>query len=535
MAVSLAVSLCHGRSNAAETLTATTLATGTYQSRAYQLLRLSKNPSAPSYALWFPPAPGTGKQPAVLLTQPYTGIDWTGDPKDLYFAGLPNSGLETLQEDVFGPDFSPGESGPINYHFKTVETVSSEGYPYLVNGLGVLFIFERFYTGGGFNNDVDDTVMGFDFLATQTTVDPGRIGVGGGSLGGALAIHAAARAPAGGTPCWGVAWAPPVDMPSFYDYADRQINNLVPNSAKLNAWKRTFDPYLRRLRASGLDNGSGSPDLSVYSYPLLKTHLTTRFLLLHDTWDTIVPFSQSRGLYQNRPQTTETLFVPRPTPIDYSTFDLGHSPRPSSWDAWYWFTLANVYLLKNLLPAGSFTGLYHAVEFSSFVGYLRDQQSLGKDISSLAPRLLDMCDARLFLLDFNNLAAPPRPGREVVAEIINRAWGTRVAADQVAFYLAHSGLPDAVQFPDTPDPGPKAFPNPFRLEDNGSGLRLVQLTPGLARLYGVSGRWVRDIVVDDYGTALWDGRDNDGTPVAPGVYILRSTTGRERLKIAVLR
>jgi hypothetical protein len=535
-AFGLSIGLFPALSRAGDALTTTVLATGTYQSRPYQILRLIKGTKEPSYALWFPPDTGSGIHAAVLFTQPYTGIDWTGDARDLYFAGLPNAGIETRHEDIYGPDYSPGVSGPVTYQFKTVSAVSSEAYPFLVNGVGVLFVFERFYAGGNFENDVEDTVAGFDFLATQTIVAPDQIGVMGGSLGGALAVHAAARAPADATPSWGVAWAPPVDMPSFYDYAERDIAVLIADPAKRTLWGRTFDPYLRRLRAAGEGGTNPTPDLSGFSFTFLKDRLRTRFLLLHDAWDTLVPLAQSRGLQNARPQTTDILFIPRPSPVDYRTFDLAHHPVPASWNAWYSFTLANVFLLKQLMPAHHpYTGLYHSVEFSSFVGYLRDQQSIGADVSALAPRLLDLCDERLSLLDFNDLAVPPRPGRAVVADLINRHWGTKVSPDKVGSFLRGSGLPDAAHTPQNPTAEPKAFPSPFRPGKDGALLRLVQLTPGTARLYGMSGRWVRDVDVDDYGTALWDGRDRNGDLVPSGVYILQSKTGKEKIKIAVLR
>lgn len=84
-----------------------------------------------------------------------------------------------------------------------------------------------------------------------------------------------------------------------------------------------------------------------------------------------------------------------------------------------------------------------------------------------------------------------------------------------------------------------AFPNPTT---GGATIRLVMAVHGSTRatIYDVVGRRVRELpdAVLSHGVRdlLWDGRDNGGGRVAPGVYIARVATclGDETTRVVVL-
>jgi hypothetical protein len=91
-----------------------------------------------------------------------------------------------------------------------------------------------------------------------------------------------------------------------------------------------------------------------------------------------------------------------------------------------------------------------------------------------------------------------------------------------------------------------AWPLPYR----GGEMTVSFLTAGglggaaghtEVALYDVSGRRVRTIVQGSFAaghrTAVWDGRDDGGRPVASGIYFLRSMSGTEHtnLKVVVVR
>ena len=85
-----------------------------------------------------------------------------------------------------------------------------------------------------------------------------------------------------------------------------------------------------------------------------------------------------------------------------------------------------------------------------------------------------------------------------------------------------------------------AFPNPFNPE---TALRLEVPVPARVTLaiYDVAGRRVRTLldgpVVAGPHTALWDGRDDAGRPVASGIYVawLRAPGRDHERKMLLLR
>ena len=87
-----------------------------------------------------------------------------------------------------------------------------------------------------------------------------------------------------------------------------------------------------------------------------------------------------------------------------------------------------------------------------------------------------------------------------------------------------TGVPDR---PAGPTPSIRVGPNPFfaggppaRVEFRGAGARAVRIG-----VWDVTGRRVRTLYAGDpgetAGTAAWDGRDDRGGAVPPGIYYLR--------------
>jgi hypothetical protein len=93
-------------------------------------------------------------------------------------------------------------------------------------------------------------------------------------------------------------------------------------------------------------------------------------------------------------------------------------------------------------------------------------------------------------------------------------------------------LPDRIRAPDEHPKGRLAFrleppyPNPFV---GGAELRFRAPSPVRVtiRVYDVTGKLVRTVldrpVIGGNHTVRWNGRDEDGRPVAPGLYLLRLT------------
>jgi len=86
--------------------------------------------------------------------------------------------------------------------------------------------------------------------------------------------------------------------------------------------------------------------------------------------------------------------------------------------------------------------------------------------------------------------------------------------------------------------GVQIYPNPLRPARGHQGMTFSNMPAGATlRLYTLSGEYVRELRADGAGTALWDGRDDDGESAASGVYLVRVNGGGDdrTLKVMVQR
>jgi hypothetical protein len=89
--------------------------------------------------------------------------------------------------------------------------------------------------------------------------------------------------------------------------------------------------------------------------------------------------------------------------------------------------------------------------------------------------------------------------------------------------------------PDTVD-GARAYPVPFRPGYGASGITFDRTPAETAvRIYTIDGQPVKTLTTNAEGSVLWDITNDDGAPVASGVYlaILEKDGVRKRLKVLV--
>ena len=415
---SVAVAGPAGTGPAASTLSSHVVSTGTYFNQLdgifyeYQLLQLSEPGGRTTYAVWLPPHTPTGHQPAVLITEPYAGVEWSNDPVDqAWVAGF--SPLLPVYPDVNGPYDNPN-SGTILFSPWQMYQISPAGWVCVGHEVGVLIVFERFYAGGTVVDSVKDTTLGLEFLGQQNGIDPTRIGIFGISWGGFEAIYGAANAPSGVVPAVGVAWSPPTDLSQFYQYVTEGLSNLIQDPNVVAQRQLFYDPYVRRIIAGTITSASPlSLDFSSFNLSFLRTNLKTKFLVLHDEWDTLVSFQQSAALAAVLPGQVEGLWYPHVGPIDYNKLPFSHAPAMPGLEPASASVFTSVYLLERLLPANTPIHIpYYSSNLMSFFAYMRSLQKQGVDISTLLPRLNDLADSRIIMIDEspapNNL--PPKPG-----------------------------------------------------------------------------------------------------------------------------
>ncbi|MEK7775451.1 MAG: hypothetical protein AAB305_06165, partial [Candidatus Zixiibacteriota bacterium] len=104
---------------------------------------------------------------------------------------------------------------------------------------------------------------------------------------------------------------------------------------------------------------------------------------------------------------------------------------------------------------------------------------------------------------------------EINALTVDRLTGDLYVSTQQGISLFSSGFAD----PSVNVENIAAFPNPFVVEDGGSGLRFNFAGEGTARIFSIAGEPVCDMPVN----GVWDGRNASGQPVASGVYLFTVT------------
>ena len=395
------------------------------QRYCYYLLELKYDGHDPAYAMWIPPVGGEAR-PAVLMTCPYDYISWNGD------------------------------SVPIGSE-RNVRDYVDEASLFMLNNMGVLNVFERYYAGGSIRNDVDDTVAGYRFLNDSTgLVDKARIGTWGGSWGGFEALYGAAYSSGGGgmVPKAGVALFPLSDFNdevAYIETAAGSVPNSIPDitdDTKRTQFQDFFAPYLTRIRATtGWEAWTGAG---------LVSKLATPFIVVHDEWDTLVPFEQSRYLADN-----STLVIPlffyQDTQRDLNVlpYGWGHgelreyaldgTPPPAAGVVYgISSTLASAYLLTKLAApdqAQVITG-YDEAALADFISYVRTNKCGGKTVGWAAALLQNCADDRMVMVNMSGFAAAP--GAEVIAGAFSAAnWGAAGYRNAAGVHDAlGAGLPD---------------------------------------------------------------------------------------------
>jgi len=377
----------------------------------YYLVRLKVAGKQASYAQWFP-SQNLYPAPVVMLTQPYDTINWSGELID-YFQG-----------DALPPDEYYGTASYFLHH-----------------GFSVLFVFGRFYAGGDIQNEVDDMAAGLKFLSQEASVDKAKIAIYGSSWGGFEALYAAANAPPEAIPVAGVATYPLSDFEAWVNHLI-DIPNKVTDPEKISEYETHFAPFVDRIYATtGGPPGDGS-DYTEWNLSGLLNNLQTPFLVLHDVWDTLVPFEQSSDLVEQANHLVEPVWFLYEEPPDLNTLPLDHGAMMTDGYAFpFYGTLTFAYLFTRIgLADQELYIFYDQTALHDFLVYLKGFQIQGYDMNWAAPRLLDLVDKRVLMYELT--LDPPQidSGACVIVQAINEIWGTSLTQQTVVAALAQ-GLP----------------------------------------------------------------------------------------------
>lgn len=407
--------------------------------REVLLLRLPTADGRETFAEWIPPLEKT-KRPAVLVTVPYDGIDWSGRDVDARFSRACAT-PPCFVKDTDGPGAGP-DVGGISYSRTSPLEMVEQSRVHLAHGAGVLAVFGRFYAGGSFFQYAQAMVAGLRFLGTDARVDTEAIGVIGGSLGGYESFYAAAYAPAAVAPKAVVAEFPPVDL-------EREVAWLTvkePARAKTSKRKdeiRLFaDPYLRRAAVDTGDRGAGG-DYRCFSPDFVVPRVKGDVLVTVDDWDLLVDPELAPPLLEKLGSKGHGLFYRHTSAPDVDALQLDHgpfdqlpskasSPLPSR------ITFSTVFLHLRI-GKGVVYAPFDAATMQAFLERLRDQSRAGITQPGAAERLAELADARVQFFDV--ATGKTAPGPDSVSTAVAAVWGVQIPANEIQTYLRKTGLP----------------------------------------------------------------------------------------------
>lgn len=395
--------------------------------------RLQRGEGAASYALWYPPPADAGPAPVMVLTQPYDGIDWTGEAVDARWATR-GAGLHPDED---GPGYDPATGSSIVYEPMSADKAAESTFIWRHNGFGVLMLFGRFYAGGDVANDIEDMTLGFDFLATRDDVDRARVGIFGGSWGGFVALYGAAYAREDLRPTVGVALYPLSDFEAERRYVTEELPQRYTEETSRVATAEFFEPYLRRLDTTIVNRG-GFEGLRAED---LVARIDAPFLIVHEDWDTLVSMAQSERLVALAPDRFLPLWILHDGPPDPWDQTLNtHGPLLADFGALGIYPAIFGHLLTHLGgPSQDLLLPWDTASFRALLALMRQRQLEGVDVSFLAPRLAPLCDPRITAYAVDTQASAT--GAEMVAAELGLAWGVPISADAACEALRAGQLP----------------------------------------------------------------------------------------------
>lgn len=394
-----------------------------------EFIRADRPDGGRSYLL-YQHAPGANA-PLVIQTQPYAGIDWTGEEVDARWAALGDG----AHPDIDAPDPDAGDT--IAYQWQDPAQAVGSNLVWAFNGFAVIHAYGRFYAGGDLADDVLDAVAPYAFARTRPgELDLERIGALGTSWGGMMALFGASQAPADAAPRMVVPISAPSDFADLWTWSTDTFLNLSLNPAMVSGF---YSPYWRRA-APTIGSPPAGPAANPYMHSGLCPGLPGTLVVPHDSWDAIIPVTQTQDLAAACAN-VEPIYWPRATPLDPKTATMTHGPFAAEGLVPSVLIYTYAALVLALAPPEAPT-VYSVASGPSLVLHLElvlAAQQAGEDVAWIVPRLRELADPRLQTLvaETNQL----QPGAEVLASAVNQVWGTDFDADGLRAQL-ELGLPD---------------------------------------------------------------------------------------------
>lgn len=399
----------------------------------FHLLRIERTDGKNAYVM-HAPINGVAKAPLVVLARPYDGIDWTGEPVDAKWAQRYRDNPGGMFPDDDEPNYIPGVSSNIYYQLWTLPELAQETNYWLVHGISPMLVFGRYYAGEDIASTARVMQAALRYAANRQDVDVRRVGITGGSWGGFMTIYGASLAPPEIQPV-AADIAGPVDFEKMIHYITQEMPTLAP-PANASAFSAFFEPYVRRIQA-GRGKLGGTPDSwTGFTTSDVCIGLYGDTLVLHDDWDTLVPFSQSSHL-QASCSNIQAVFWTHDDPLPWASTTLTHGPASEEVPISTMHSFAYGYILARLAPLGppryfAWTRT-HMQTFLLRIRALKNRGAYTYDVFSL---LREWLSPSSFIIDFG--ADPPtiEPANEALAHLLSEVWEESIAPETVDTWLA---------------------------------------------------------------------------------------------------
>jgi len=425
----------------------TVLSSGQYQqggqSWSYRNLRLINKQGGYAYAQFFK-STSPGKRPVIVLTKPYAGISWTGEALDNRWAGEYSNFLaggntgRMCVSDVDGPGYDVTNTSVICYYQESVTHAGDDAYLFLLNNFSVLLTYGRFYAGGSVANDVEDILAGLRYLGTRDDVDTTRIGITGGSWGGFEALYGALEAPASVRPAVAAPAFPVTDFSLLEDFVRNDLPMLV-SAPVLDYYMNFYDPYLRRLHAST----GKPPSYTGYTFADLDPLVDIPMLIPHDDADTILPAQFSHQFQAGHKDLISGFWYTRSDTVPWQTVPVSHGDIDGAVVFQPYLTFTTTFMMLRLADTTQNVLIaFGEQDMQTFFDNIYTYQVQARDLSWLVPRLIDLTDSRIYMVDISpsgNLT--PIRGAQRVADWLNIRWGSSLTETDVQQFLINNGLP----------------------------------------------------------------------------------------------
>lgn len=228
-------------------------------------------------AVYFQVIPGCSDLcPVVVVSMPYNGIPWTNDAGDLRWST--NFPTGALTDDVDGPNFVVGSGQQIAFYQSSIAVTVGFGAIFLPSKVTAVLVYNRFYLGRKMDNYVNDFVSVVNELHRFSYIDTSKMGFLGSSLGGFVSSHASRKTAV--KPLAIVGITPLINLKSEQTEMSTVSARITSNPTSLLASQNFYNSYLRRM---------AGVDVNFYtSQTLANENTTSKILVIHDTWDTIV-------------------------------------------------------------------------------------------------------------------------------------------------------------------------------------------------------------------------------------------------------